>query len=83
MEIVGYNKDYIFTDHLNEATITCTYDELKEIASFLDEIIKVCDCSNPKCCLHLRDYIKEWNKSFSDLIPDSAKLKHPPLYKTA
>ena len=39
MEIVGYNKDYIFTDHLNEATITCTYDELKEIAEYVTDSV--------------------------------------------
>ena len=38
MEIVGYDRDYVFTDHLTEATITCTFDELKEISSFLDKI---------------------------------------------
>ncbi len=38
MEIIGYNKDYIFTDNLSEATITCTYDELKEIAAFLGNL---------------------------------------------
>lgn len=68
MEIVGYNKEGIFTDHLNEATITCTYDELNEIASFIGEVIKACDNDNKKCCLHFRDYVKEWDTSSSDLI---------------
>ncbi|WP_295091851.1 hypothetical protein [Ruminococcus sp.] len=68
MEIVGYNKEYVFTDHLNEATITCTYDELKNIVSFLDEVVKKCDNEKSNCCVHLRDYLKEWDKSFSDLI---------------
>ncbi len=68
MEIVGYNKDYIFTDHLSEATITCTYDELKEIAAFLDKITEGHSSNDSNICLHLRDYVKEWDKSSSDLI---------------
>lgn len=68
MEIVGYNKNYDFTNHLNKATITCTYDELKEIASFIDDILKSANESNPTCCLHLRDFTKDWDKSSSDLI---------------
>ncbi|MBQ6945254.1 MAG: hypothetical protein IJN43_13140 [Ruminococcus sp.] len=74
MEIVGYNKNYDFTNHLNEATITCTYDELKEIASFIDDILKSANESNPTCCLHLRDFTKDWDKSSSDL---RASLKTP------
>ena len=68
MEIVGYNNDQEFTGHLTEATVTCTYDELKEIASFLDGIIKDYDADNGQCCRHLRDNVKEWDKASSDLI---------------
>ena len=67
MEIVGYDRDDLFTDHLKEATITCTYDELKRIASFIDTVLKECD-ENGKCCLHFRDYAKEWDSKSSDLI---------------
>ena len=67
MEIVGYDKEYEFTDKLKEATITCTYDELKKIASFINTVLKECENSK-KCCLHFRDYEKEWNKLSSDLI---------------
>ncbi len=68
MEIVGYNNEDIFTEHLKEATITCTYDELKEITAFLDDIIKRYDSDNSNICLHFRDYIEKWDKSNSDLI---------------
>lgn len=68
MEIVGYNKDEIFSGHLKEATITCSYEELKEIAGFINNIFEKQDGTDPKCCLHLRDYSKIWEKSSSDLI---------------
>ena len=68
MEIVGYNQDYVFTNHLAEATITCTYDELKQIASFLDKIIKDYNANDSNICLHFRDYLKKWDKTSSDLI---------------
>ena len=68
MEIVGYNKDYVFTDHLAEATITCTYDELKEIAAFLNKVIEDNSNNDSGCCIHLRDNVKNWDRSSSDLI---------------
>ena len=49
MEIVGYNKKEIFSGHLNEATITFSYEELKEIAAFLNNIIEKHYDTDPKC----------------------------------
>jgi len=67
MEIVGYDREDRFSDHLKEATITCTYEELKRISSFIDTVLKECE-ENKKCCLHLRDHEKDWEKGSSDLI---------------
>ncbi|WP_295076908.1 hypothetical protein [Ruminococcus sp.] len=68
MEIVGYNNDYAFTDHLVEATITCNYNELKEIAAFINKVIEEHSSDESQICLHLRDFVKDWDKSSSDLI---------------
>ncbi len=53
MEIVGYNKKEIFSGHLNEATITFSYEELKEIAAFLNNIIENIMILTRNACLHL------------------------------
>ena len=69
MQIVGYNKEDVFVDFLKETTITCSYDELKTIIDFLNFVANECDDSNPECCcLHLRDFNKNWKTTSSDLI---------------
>ncbi len=68
MQIVGYNKEEEFIDNLKEATLTCTYEELKNISLFLNNIIQEYNADNPQCCLHFRDFCKKWEKSSTDLI---------------